>query len=136
MEISRIMLFVFVLFIIIFFAIFQYNKEMFKYDDKIGELKYKVGKVFPVINELEIYVGDKSYTINKEKIFLCLKDKNDQYYDSNMLVYVLLHELSHVLNDEVGHGAKFQRIFDEVLEQATEAGIYDPDRPLIQNYCD
>jgi hypothetical protein len=109
---------------------------MFRHDDKITELKYRVGKVFPLVNELEIYVGDKSYTINKEKIFLCLKDKNEKYYDSNMLVYVLLHELSHVLNDEVGHGEKFQRIFNEVLEKATEEGIYDPNKPLIQNYCD
>jgi hypothetical protein len=109
---------------------------MFRHDDKITELKYRVGKVFPLVNELEIYVGDKSYTINKEKIFLCLKDKNEKYYDGNMLVYVLLHELSHVLNDEVGHGEKFQRIFNEVLEKATEEGIYDPNKPLIQNYCD
>ena len=136
MEISRLVLFVFVLFIILFVAILQYNKEMFRHDDKITELKYRVGKVFPLVNELEIYVGDKSYTINKEKIFLCLKDKNEKYYDSNMLVYVLLHELSHVLNDEVGHGEKFQRIFNEVLEKATEEGIYDPNKPLIQNYCD
>lgn len=136
MEISRLVLFVFVLFIILFIAILQYNKEMFRHDDKITELKYRVGKVFPLVNELEIYVGEKSYTINKEKIFLCLKDKNEKYYDSNMLVYVLLHELSHVLNDEVGHGEKFQRIFDEVLEKATDAGIYDPHKPLIQNYCD
>lgn len=136
MEISRLVLFVFVLFIILFIAILQYNKEMFRHDDKITELKYRVGKVFPLVNELEIYVGEKSYTINKEKIFLCLKDKNEKYYDSNMLVYVLLHELSHVLNDEVGHGAKFQQIFNEVLDKATEAGIYDPNKPLIQNYCD
>jgi len=136
MEVSRLVLFVFVLFIILFIAILQYNKEMFRHDDKITELKYRVGKVFPLVNELEIYVGEKSYTINKEKIFLCLKDKNEKYYDSNMLVYVLLHELSHVLNDEVGHGEKFQRIFNEVLEKATDTGIYDPNKPLIQNYCD
>ena len=88
-----------------------------------------------VLNEVSLYKGNKSYTINKEKIFLCLKDKNDKYYDTNMLLYVLLHEISHSLCDEVGHTKKFNEIFNALLKEAVKRGIYDENKPIIQNYC-
>jgi len=88
-----------------------------------------------ILNEVNIYKGNKSYTINKEKIFLCLKDKNGQYYDTNMLLYVLLHEISHALCDEVGHTKKFNNIFNALLKEAAKKGIYLENIPIIQNYC-
>jgi len=33
-----------------------------------------------VLNEIELYRGEKSYTINKQKIYLCLRDENGEYY--------------------------------------------------------
>ena len=39
----------------------------------------------------------------KQKVYLCLKDENNEYYNDNMLIYVALHELAHVLCDEIGH---------------------------------
>ena len=52
-----------------------------------------------------------------------------------MLLYVLLHEISHVICDEVGHTEKFSEIFDAVLEEATKMKIYDPNIPIINDYC-
>lgn len=88
-----------------------------------------------IMNEITLYKGDKSYTINKQKIFLCLKDEKHEYYNTNMLVYVLLHEISHVICDEVGHTEKFNKIFDELLSEASKLGVYDPNVPIIQDYC-
>jgi len=88
-----------------------------------------------VLNTIGLYRGDKSYTINKEKIFLCLKDENGKYYNKNMLVYVLLHEIAHVLCDEVGHTQKFHDIFEELLLHAIGKGMYNPSIPIIQDYC-
>jgi hypothetical protein len=48
-----------------------------------------------------------------------------------MLTYVGLHELAHVLCDEVGHTAKFYQIFDELLDKAHQMGLYDPSIPII-----
>ena len=53
-----------------------------------------------------------------------------------MLIYVALHEVAHVLCDEVGHTQKFHSIFEDLLKKATEMGIYNPSIPLIQNYCE
>lgn len=88
-----------------------------------------------VLNELSLAKGKKSYTINKEQIYLCLKDENNNYYDDNMLCYVLLHEVAHSLCDEIGHTDKFHLIFEALLHKATEMEIYNPNIPIIQNYC-
>jgi hypothetical protein len=88
-----------------------------------------------ILDEIKVYRGNKSYTINKQKVYICLLDENGEYYDENMLTYVILHELSHVICDEIGHTDKFHRIFDAVLDRATTEGLYDPSVPVIRNYC-
>lgn len=88
-----------------------------------------------VLDEIEFYKGDKSYTINKQKVYICLLDENGEYYNMNMIIYVTLHEISHVLCDEIGHTKKFHEIFEAILLKATEMGIYNPSIPIIGNYC-
>ena len=41
----------------------------------IEELKLELAKVHPKCAHMKIVKGSKSYTINKEKIYLCLHDK-------------------------------------------------------------
>lgn len=86
-------------------------------------------------NEITLSKGKKSYTLNKEDIYLCLKDENDKYYEDNMLIYVLLHEVSHSICDEVGHTEKFHNIFHALTQKAIELKIYNDQIPLIRNYC-
>jgi len=85
--------------------------------------------------ETRLYKGEKSYTINKQKIYLCLKDQNNEYYPFNMLIYVLAHEYAHVLATSIGHTQEFHNIFDQLLEELIEFGIYDPNQPIINDYC-
>ena len=88
-----------------------------------------------IFKEISIHKGDKSYTINKTKIYLCLTDKDGTYYDNNMLMYVLLHEISHCICDEIGHTEKFHNTFNALLDHAIKSGIYNPTIPIITNYC-
>lgn len=92
-----------------------------------------------IMSEVSFRKGNKSYTINKEYIYICLRDESKQPYPMNMLMYVALHELSHALCDEYGHEdphtEKFHNIFDALLEEAYEYGIYDKNIPIIRNYC-
>jgi hypothetical protein len=132
--------------------IFTYMEEYVQQDDpKILEIKEKLIPLFSkdvkhsgflevinrrdVFDEIYMYKGDKSYTINKEKVFLCLKDKNDEYYSMNILVFVTLHELAHVLSTTIGHDKNFNDIFDALLKKAAEMKIYDPSVQMDQNYC-
>lgn len=104
-------------------------------DPIIIELKHQLKKIHPMIDQIEMYEGKRSYTIDKKKVYLCLKDENGDYYDKNMLTYVLLHELAHVLCDEVGHTDKFRDIFNTLLDKAVDLKLYDPNIPIIKNYC-
>lgn len=130
--------YLFLLFIILIMIIgtATYIKEQYQQSDpKLFEIKEKLKLLSSETNRLKLYEDDKSYTINKKKIYLCLKDDKNKYYPINMLMYVSIHELAHVLCDEVGHTKKFQQIFSDLLEKATKLGIYDPKIPVIQNYC-
>ena len=89
-----------------------------------------------VMREIQLFRGDKSYTINKEKVYICLKDEQGDYYNENMLTYVLAHEISHVICDEIGHTEKFHRIFDALLKEMIEDELYNPSIPIQQNYCE
>ena len=72
-----------------------------------------------------------AYSENKgEKIAFCLtKRKNgnpNKLIDLNTLMFVALHELSHVCTVSVGHTPEYWNNFKFVLENAVEFGLYDP----------
>jgi hypothetical protein len=126
-----------VLIFLLCFVIYKQVKEHHLQDDPVLKILKEILKpVHPIFNKLKLYRGDKSYTINKEKTFLCLYDENGDYYPINMLIYVLLHEVAHSINTkDIGHTEEFHRIFDELLDRATQIGVYNPSIPIIQNYC-
>jgi len=48
--------------------------------------------------------GNSTYTINKgKKISICARDQNKQIYDNEILMFVLLHEMSHIAIKEREH---------------------------------
>lgn len=122
--------------ILVFIITYQIREDLSSFDPVLKHIKYKCRDVHPIIPKIELYEDSKSYTINKEKIYLCLKDKNGKYYNTNMLIYVFLHEVAHILCDEIGHTRKFSDIFDNLLQEATKLGIYDPNIPIVDDYCE
>lgn len=138
-----------VLLYLIFRRIEGYNQEL---DPKLYELKAILEPMFDptiqrtgtlacmngrvIMDELSLFKGNKSYTFNKEDIYLCLRDKQGQYYPNNVLIYVLLHELAHALNlVDTGHTETFNVIFAALLVEAEMRGIYDSSIPMIEDYC-
>jgi hypothetical protein len=71
-----------------------------------------------------------AYSENKgEKIAFCLNKKRkgeDQMIDEHTLMFVAIHELSHVATKSIGHKTEFWDNFKFLLESAKEAGIHDP----------
>lgn len=69
-----------------------------------------------------------AYSENKgEKIAFCLnKKKNDNtnLIDENTLMFVAIHELSHVASESIGHNKEFWDNFKFLLKEATDAGVY------------
>jgi hypothetical protein len=89
-----------------------------------------------IMSEIEFKHASKSFTINKQVVHMCLKDEKGNYYDNNSLIYVLLHEIAHVINTTVGHDQMFNNIFNDLLEIATQKKIYDPTIPMVSSYCE
>ena len=71
-----------------------------------------------------------AYSENKgEKLAFCLNKKkgnNDNLIDSNTLLFVAIHELSHIMSSTVGHNDEFWNNFKFLLENAVEMKIYVP----------
>ena len=80
-----------------------------------------------------------SYSVNKgEELSICLKDKqSNELYNINLLMYVVIHEMSHFACPEIGHGLLFQKIFHQFTLVAIELGLYTREdynnNPI--NYC-
>jgi hypothetical protein len=125
-------LFILLLGYVIFSRVMEYYSQL---DPMLRHIHKKLEPLDPKVKSLKFYEGNKSYTINKKKIYLCLRDEKNEYYNENMLMYVAIHELAHVLCDEIGHTDKFHRIFKQLLYKAQKMGIYDASQPIVRNYC-
>lgn len=128
---------IFMLICLVAYIIYLQCKEYHEQSEPILQvLKELLIPVHPIFKKVRIYKGRKSYTINKERIYICLIDENGEYYPMNALIHVILHEVAHMLNTkDVGHTEAWQTIFDELLNKASEQGIYNFSIPMISNYC-
>lgn len=81
-----------------------------------------------------------TYTLNKgEKVVFCLRTRDDQekLHNLNLLVFVAIHELAHIMTVSTGHTEEFQGNFGYLLENAVKIGIYYPEdfRNKPVTYC-
>lgn len=70
-----------------------------------------------------------AYSENKgEKIAFCLEKHKgkSKLIDLNTLTFVAIHEMAHVMSKSEGHNQEFWTNFKFLLENAKDAGIYDP----------
>ena len=78
-------------------------------------------------NSLKEGVSDPrytSYSVNKgEEIVLCIRNK-DKLMDLNTMMFVVLHELSHLASESIGHTDEFWTNFRWILEESINIGVY------------
>jgi hypothetical protein len=109
-------------------------KQLVKYmhdtlpDDKrvkrlVAGFNPKVMKETLPTSELTAYSENKG-----EKIALCLNTtkSGDTLIDPNTLLFVAIHELSHIMTESIGHKQDFWQNFKFMLENAKAANIYQP----------
>lgn len=69
-----------------------------------------------------------SYSVNKgEKVHLCLRQRegpNEALVKENVMVFVAIHEMGHVITPSLGHGPDFWNNFAWLLKQAEAIEIY------------
>ena len=80
-----------------------------------------------------------AYSVNKgEELSLCLRNiKDDTFINDNLIYFVSIHEMSHIMTNEVGHTTKFWDNMAYLLEQAHQLGFYTPEdyNKGPQMYC-
>jgi len=69
-----------------------------------------------------------SYSVNKgEKVHLCLRHRegqNESLVDENVMFFVSLHEMAHMITSTIGHGQDFWNNFGFLLREAEQQGFY------------
>jgi len=100
-------------------------KTRFPDDPRVERLRqrYASTKVFESNNH-------ETFTLNKgEQIVMCLRNyaQHKKLHDEfNLLVFVGLHELAHVMSTSVDHTVEFWANFKFILRCAAEMNLYDP----------
>ena len=100
---------------------------------------------YDILSEAAIDSRYTTYTIDKQDMHICLRtrDQDEKLYDINLLMYVILHELSHLCNYNEsgnpieGHGEEFKQIFQMLVIEAIKINIYDyvDYTQLPEEYC-
>jgi hypothetical protein len=109
--------------------------KSFPNEDRTEQLKnnFKPDNIREGIDDPEF----TSYSINKgEQIVLCLRT-NNKLMDLNTMMFVVLHELSHICTASVGHTPEFWENFKWILEEAINIGVYKKQEFKLNNvdYC-
>lgn len=82
------------------------------------------------LEENDISASSTSYSENKgEKIIVCMRDKTKEPYpfvDENTIMFVLLHELAHLMTESIGHTPEFWTNFRTLLHDCIKCGKYTP----------
>ena len=77
----------------------------------------------------ETVIGSKytSYSVNKgEKISICIRGINDNtFIDDNTVLFVVIHELAHVMTEEIGHPPEFWENMKTLLKYSIDSKVYN-----------
>jgi hypothetical protein len=77
--------------------------------------------------ENDVNSDSTSYSENKgERIVVCIRDKTPPYdfVDENTVMFVLIHEMAHLMTLSVGHTPEFWTNFKRLLHDGVSVGIY------------
>ena len=79
------------------------------------------------IKEIGKMETDAAYVINKQYMSFCLPENTSKSLDNvNLMTYVGIHELSHVMSSETGHGSEFIKNFQFLLDYSKKLFYFDP----------
>jgi predicted metal-dependent hydrolase len=70
-----------------------------------------------------------SYSVNKgESVHFCLRQRgSEKLVNENIMMFVALHEMSHMLTQSVGHTPEFWNNFGWLLREAESKKLYTPE---------
>lgn len=71
-----------------------------------------------------------SFAVNKgESVHFCLRQReggDESLVDENIITFVSIHEMGHIITKSIGHGPDFWNNFGWLLQESERIGIYTP----------
>ena len=108
--------------------LYSYVSEKFPNKPQIKQLNHNFTPDPSRFEEATPDAQHTSYSVNKgEKVHLCLRQRegnNEALVSENIMVFVSLHEMAHVITPSLGHGPDFWNNFAWLLKQAEDIKIY------------
>lgn len=121
----------------------RHLRNKYKKTTKMNDIQYLLNNYNPEVIFEHIPKGtvNTSFVVEKgKKVGYCLREKKsgkDLIHDRHTLMFVNLHELSHMYNQGWGHERDFWQSFKFILQEAKEIGIHEPknymNNPIV--YC-
>jgi hypothetical protein len=102
-------------------------EQKYPNDKKVKRLVHGFNRV--EIEEAPDEKDSTSYTINKGDLMaLCLREKkpSNPLHDYNTMLFVIIHEMSHIMSVSEGHNAEFIENFKFLLKEASNMKYYIP----------
>jgi predicted metal-dependent hydrolase len=99
------------------------DKYLNKFD--ISFFQKQINKI-EIAENTQCQSGLTSYTVDKgKKMVLCLRSNaTKELHDLNLIFYVVIHELAHILCPDYGHTQQFVDIFKHMLFVAMANKLY------------
>ena len=97
------------------------------FEKSLNQLLYKFINSSDIFSESTPDAEYTSYSVNKgEELVFCLrlKKEGDKLVPKNTILFVALHELSHLMTLTLGHGEDFWNNFRFILKVAIDQNIY------------
>ncbi len=113
------------------------------YDDMVLQnVKIEIARIHPEIYNYKMYPLDKcqpkdSYTEDKKRIFVCMRDASGKYYNINKIKQIIIHELAHASSktyDPEHTSVEFLTYYRDLMTRAQQQGIIDTSQLYDQLY--
>lgn len=114
----------------------------YMYDNNLPDktIAHRLSSRWKNCNFRETASNEKSaaYTINKgDEMRLCIRDQGNDIENHNTSMFVVLHELGHMMSVTYGHNEEFKTNFSYIVHLASALGLYHPEdfenKPV--DYC-
>ena len=69
-----------------------------------------------------------AYSLNKgQEVVFCLRSRKEdgELHKPNLMMFVALHELAHIISISIGHTKEFYKNFRYLIDESVKLGIYD-----------
>ena len=98
------------------FVIYLTEKKVLT-ESKTKLLNYKIKNI--VLGERPKNGTEIGYTVNKGKeIRVCLRDSHGKFIDKDVVLFIILHELAHIITESYGHTTEFWENYRQLEKSA------------------